>query len=115
MIETYGPPERVRKKKDFIALYKKGCCVRGKYFNLIYLPNHLGYSRMAAVASKKVGNAVVRNRARRRARELFRRHKEMLARPMDLILIAKREMREAAWRDLRERYFEALRTLDGKS
>jgi len=69
---------------------------------------------MAAVASKKVGNAVVRNKARRRARELFRRNKEMLTRSMDLVLIAKRDMREATWQELRERYFDALRTLDGK-
>ena len=114
MIETYGPHERVRKKKDFVSLYKRGSCARGKYFNLIYLPNNLNYSRMAVVVSKKIGNAVARNKVRRRARELFRRNKEMLTQSMDLVLVAKKEIREASWKDMREGYFGALRTISGK-
>jgi len=115
MDESYRPHERIRKKTDFTELYKRGRCDRGKYFNLIHLPNDLGYSRMAAVASRKVGNAVQRNRTRRRAKELFRRNKDLLISSLDLLLISKREMRDASWADLRGRFIEGLRALGGRA
>jgi ribonuclease P protein component len=111
MGEGYRPQERIRKKADFSELYRRGRCDRGIYFNLIHLPNDLGYSRMAVVASRKVGNAVKRNRIRRRAKELFRRNKGLLISPRDLILISKKEMGDASWPDLSRRYLEAVRGL----
>jgi ribonuclease P protein component len=115
MIESYGPCERIRKKTEFSELYKRGRCARGKYFNLIYLPNNLGHSRLAVVASKKVGNAVHRNKIRRRARELFRRNKDLLMYPLDILLIAKKDIRLATWRDMRDQYFSALQAISGKN
>jgi len=115
MIESYGPCERIRKKKDFFKLYKRGRCARGKYFNLIYLPNNLSHSRMAVVASKKVGNAVHRNKIRRRARELFRRNKDLLTSPLDILLIAKKDIQLASWRDMRDQYFSVLQAISGKN
>jgi ribonuclease P protein component len=115
MIESYGPRERIRKKKDFNNLYKKGRSVRGKYFNVIFLPNGLGYSRMAVVASKKSGDAVQRNRIRRRARELFRRNKDLLSVPLDILLIAKKETRTATWQDLRLHYLSTLQAISAKN
>jgi ribonuclease P protein component len=96
MSETYDPRERIRKKKDFADLYERGGCYRGKYFNLIFRPNGLEFSRMSAVASKKVGDAVRRNKARRRARDLFRRN------------ISKAPANRAAFGELLEQYRAAL-------
>ena len=114
MIESYGPHERIRKKKDFTDLYKKGICARGRFFNLIHLPNGLAHSRMAAVTSKKVGNAVRRNRIRRKARELYRRNKAWLPYAVDILVIAKKEFGDAAWTELYERYRTALQSIPGR-
>ena len=100
MSETYDPRERIRKKKDFADLYERGGCYRGKYFNLIFRPNGLEFSRMSAVASKKVGDAVRRNRARRRARDLFRRNRTLLTFPMDILVISKAPANRAAFAEL---------------
>jgi len=115
MGEGYRPQERIRRKSDFSELYKRGRCDRGRYFNLIHLPNDLGHARMSVVASRKVGNAVQRNRIRRRAKELFRRNKDLLTSPIDLLLVSKKEMRDASWADLGGRYAEALRSLGRRS
>jgi ribonuclease P protein component len=69
---------------------------------------------MAVVASRKVGNAIQRNRIRRRAKELFRRNKGLLVSPRDLLLISKKDMRDASWEDLSRRYAEAVRGLYGR-
>jgi ribonuclease P protein component len=46
-------------------------------------------SRLGVVTSKKIGNAVARSRARRLLRECFRLHQRDLARPVDLVLVAR--------------------------
>ena len=46
-------------------------------------------TRLGVVTSRKVGSAVVRNRARRLMREVFRRHQRALAEPVDLVLVAR--------------------------
>ena len=46
-------------------------------------------SRLGITASKRVGNAVVRNRVKRVIRAVFRQHRSMLVSPVDLVVIAK--------------------------
>jgi ribonuclease P protein component len=108
MSERLTPPERIRKKGDFATLYRDGSRFRGRYFTLVFLRNRLGYSRLAVVASRKVGRAVVRNRVKRRFRELFRRNKTLLGEPLDLVVIARPESGVAPWPDLREAYVASL-------
>ncbi len=114
MSESLPPRERIRKKKDFIILYRKGNRYRAKYFNLIYQSNTLAYSRVGVVASRKIGNAVTRNKAKRWMRELYRRNKDMFAYPIDLIMVATAEMKAAAWADLDDHYHRAVRAIFGK-
>ncbi|MGB7294880.1 MAG: ribonuclease P protein component [Candidatus Aminicenantales bacterium] len=108
MAESLAPRERIRKKKDFLVLYRKGYRYKSKYFSLIGLSNALTYSRVGVVASRKVGNAVARNRAKRWMRELFRRNKDLLERPVDLLIVARAAMKEASWAELRENYIQAV-------
>jgi ribonuclease P protein component len=108
MIESFGPRERIRRKSEFSELHARGRSLRGKYFTLVFLPNALGHSRMAAVASRKVGGAVQRNKARRRAKELFRRNKAMIVRPVDMLIIPRSSMVNAPWTTLRDDFREAL-------
>lgn len=62
-------------------------------------------SRLGVAATRKLGDAVVRNRAKRLARELYRRHKP---RPgLDVVLVPKREFLTADFADL-ERDYAAL-------
>lgn len=114
MPETLRPRERIRKKKDFIALYKKGNRYKGKYFIIVYFPNELSFSRFAVVASKKTGNAVKRNRIKRRVRVLFRENKEIFINPMDLIVIAKADIFIASWMELKEEFQKAIKIITRK-
>jgi ribonuclease P protein component len=111
MEETLNPQERIRKKKDFLFIYKKGNRYRGKFFNLIYLSNDLCFSRIAVIASKKIGNAVTRNKAKRWMRALFRKNKKLLKNSLDIIFISKKEILEASWPGLQKDYSAALESI----
>lgn len=108
MSESLRPQERIRKKRDFLLLYKKGYRYRGKYFNLVYHSNDLNFSRMAVVVSKKIGNAIRRNMVKRQIRTLFRRNKNMIKQSVDIIIIIKQRIWEASWIKLEQEYLDAV-------
>jgi ribonuclease P protein component len=111
MNERLTPLERIRRKSDFASLYRNGSRLRGRYFTLVFRRNGLGHSRLAVVASRKVGKAVIRNRVKRRFRELFRRNKELLREPLDLVVISRPESGSVPWPELRDAYVSSLTTI----
>ena len=65
-------PQRLRKRREFAAVYRKGRTYTNELIALRVLRNRLPENRLGLVASKALGGAVVRNRVRRRLREGMR-------------------------------------------
>jgi ribonuclease P protein component len=82
--------ERLRRKRDFEAIAKEGIRKHTKNFLIIMRKNDQGFSRVGAVASKKLGKAVERNRAKRLMREFFRRNKDRLPPSTDYVIVGKK-------------------------
>jgi ribonuclease P protein component len=66
-------------------------------------------SRLGVITSKKIGGAVVRNRARRLMRESFRLHQHELAQPVDLILVSRSSIVGKGFAEVQNDFLEALR------
>ena len=66
-------------------------------------------SRLGVVTSKKIGNAVVRSRARRLLREVFRLHQHDFKRAADMVLIARNSIAERAYADVERDFLRAVR------
>ena len=109
MTEGLAARQRIRKKKDFLVLYKKGHRYKSRYFSLIYSTSALPFSRVGVVASRKVGGAVIRNKAKRRMRDLFRRNRDLLGTPVDVLIVAMPDMASATWAELREEFLRGVR------
>jgi len=82
-------PNVLRRKKDFSVLYSRGKSIGDKYVVLFYKRNGLLYNRVAFLASKKVGNSVFRNRARRLMKESYRDLEKEFRTGYDLIIIGR--------------------------
>lgn len=66
-------------------------------------------SRLGVVTSKKIGNAVVRSRARRLLREVFRLHQHDFQRVADMVLIARNSIAEKAYADVERDFLRAVK------
>ena len=86
--------ERLCKKSEFKTVYEKGRRLFSDHFVIMYLPNNLKYSRLGITVSKKIGNAVKRNRVKRLVREFFRLNKKDLPCGYDIVFIAKKGAEE---------------------
>jgi ribonuclease P protein component len=85
--------ERVRRRADYQRVYERGTKSQSKLLTLFTLSNNLPFGRLGIAATRKLGGAVVRNKAKRLIREVFRRNK--LAPGFDVVVIPKREMMDA--------------------
>ena len=68
----------LKQNHEFRRLYSKGRSAVSPYFVLYCRPNRRSYSRLGITTGVKLGNAVKRNRARRRIRELYRGEEQAL-------------------------------------
>lgn len=82
-------PHRLRHTADIARVKKQGRSNHHPLLILLVQENGLAVSRFGFVASKRVGNAVVRNRRRRLMRESIRLHLPALRGGKDCLLIAR--------------------------
>jgi ribonuclease P protein component len=100
------PHERIRRHTEFQQVYERGVRVHGRYATLFILPNVQAKGRLGIAATKKIGGAVRRNRAKRLIREVFRRNKVVPG--YDLVVVAKRELVDASLTVLEAEYRKLL-------
>jgi ribonuclease P protein component len=97
--------EHVRKRADFELIYKTGFKRSGRLMTMFTMERDLGPARLGIAATRKMGAAVERNRAKRLVRELFRHNKPAAA--IDVVVVPRRDMLAAPY-DRIETEFRSL-------
>ena len=92
---SFRPAEHVRKRAEFELIYQAGFKRSGRLMTLFTKERDSGAARLGIAATRKMGGAVERNRAKRVVRELFRHHKPAAA--IDVVVIPRREMLDAPY------------------
>ena len=81
---------RVKKEKDFNAIFKEGKSFANRKFVIYRLENTEQHFRVGLSVSKKLGNAVTRNQIKRRIRHILIEHKNQLVENVDFVVIARK-------------------------
>lgn len=105
-----GRTDRIRRRPEFERAYDAGIRISGRFMTLFVVPNGGTGSRLGVAATRKLGSAVERNRAKRLARELFRTRKLPVA--LDVVIVPRRDMLDAPFASLESDYRAALARRD---
>jgi ribonuclease P protein component len=109
---------RLKARPEFLAVQEHGTRVASVYVTVLGIANSRPYDRLGLIASRKFGNAVTRNRAKRRLREIFRRQEPDTAgerglKGLDLVAIPRRAILEASFAVVDADFSEAVRKIRG--
>ena len=116
MSEKLSAEEKIRHRAEYQRCYRKGRRRHGTYTTVHFVPNALGHPRLGITATRKVGCAVVRNRLKRRMREIYRRSIERRQLPsLDIVLHLKTTAKEASFEELEKELLGLCRSLIKKA
>lgn len=91
--------DSLKTPSDFSKVYKQGKSYADRNLVLYVRPNQLESSRLGLSISKKVGNAVKRNRVRRLIKEVYRATRSF-EKHYDFIIIARVRSSEAGYKEI---------------
>jgi len=88
--ESFQKEARLTRRSEFLRLARTGKKAFTPHFIVIRKDNDQMGRRLGVTVSSKVGNAVVRNRVKRKLREFFRRQQQRFQANQDTLIIARR-------------------------
>ena len=107
--ERFTKARRVRRRGEFQRVFDLALRTKGRYLTVLMAPNAAGVARLGIVASRKLGDAVRRNRAKRLIREIFRLAPPLSVRQgVDVVVIPRRELFDATYPGLESDFRGAL-------
>ena len=98
----------LKKSGDIERVKKTGRRLPTPLFNLVSCRSDLPHARVGVIVGKRLGGAVVRNRAKRRFRELARQVRRRLTPGRDLLVFPRHAALQAAPMTLRDAWLAAL-------
>jgi ribonuclease P protein component len=109
---SFSKIEKLLNREEFVNLNRSGRRHHTRHFVLIFKKNGLSFARLGITVSKKIGNAVQRNRVKRLIREFFRLHRDHFPKGFDFVIAAKRNAISLNYSDLTEELSEGLTRRD---
>jgi ribonuclease P protein component len=101
--------ERLRHRHEFERVFQRGTKQVSPAFVWYVLSTSGPCSRLGMAVSKRVGNAVVRNRVKRYIRECFRRHKMQFDPSCDIVVVARRQAADLQYAESVQQFTSVLR------
>ena len=98
---TFPATARLKKRREYLEVYDRGIRVAGGHIVLFVLQTGKDAARLGITATRRVGVAVRRNRARRVMREVFRHHRHQLP-AWDLVVNVRRSAASRSYQSLEQ-------------
>jgi ribonuclease P protein component len=113
--EGFPRDARLVRRAEFEAVYRGGGRLSSAQFVVFYRANGGGRSRFGTSVKKALGGAVVRNRIRRRIREIVRRSNSEIPPGWDLVIHPRKSVERAAFAPLAAELVALLKEVPGRA
>jgi ribonuclease P protein component len=109
--QTFPKQLRLLSRGEFRRVYEEGVRRSARLGAVFYRPNGLAHSRLGITAPTRLGNAVLRNRVKRRLREVFRLNQAAVPGGWDIVLNPRADVAKVPFQTLTR---EVLRLFPGQ-
>lgn len=100
---------RVKKERDIAHIFKYGKSFANRHFIIYCVPKPQVHFRLGLSVSKKLGNAVVRNKVKRYIREVFNQLEDDILNEYDIMIIARKGIENYTFNDFKKSLRHALK------
>ena len=104
----------VRKKYEFDNIIKTGSCIKNSYYIIFYKGNNLDKYRFGISVGKKLGNAVLRNKYKRKIRNIIDNNKKYYQKSFDYIIIMRKSSIDSKFELLEEKFVSLINIINQK-
>ena len=98
----------VKHNQDFDNIMKNGKSSKNKSFIIFSLKNDYPFDKYGISVSKKLGNAVFRNKYKRKIRSIIDKYKKNYINGKDYIIILRRGALEKSYQELEKDFFDLM-------
>lgn len=110
--QSFSPRQKLRKSFEFERVKAKGCIHKADAF---FVQAHRNPStnipRLGIIATRRLGNAVTRNRMKRILREVFRKNSEEIIPEAEIIILPRKKMCNLEFSQIEIKFKESLKKL----
>lgn len=92
--------ESLKNNRDFRSVYDKGKSFANRFLVMFYIRNETGVSRVGFSVTKKLGNAIVRNKVKRRMKESYRLHSHKFKKGYDIVFLSRVKAKSANYKEI---------------
>lgn len=104
--------EIIRKNSEYKKIYRYGKSYICPYFVLYVLKNKTNNIRVGFTATKKIGNAVKRNRAKRRLKSIFYNNSNKFSLGKDIIVVARKKCIDGTFNIMEKEFYKMLERIE---
>ena len=101
----------VKEHKDFDRIIKNGKFKKSRYYVIYYDDNEFAYDRFGISVGKRIGNAVNRNKYKRKLRAIIDNYKKIYVNSKDYIIILRGSAKNIPYLELNEDFLKIMNNI----
>ena len=101
--------EIIKKNFEFNDIINTGAYLKNKYYYVYYKKNSFSYSRFGLAVSKKMGNAVERNKYKRQLRMIIHENKIEFSQDYDFIIMPRTSLKELNYQEMAQQMISLVK------
>ncbi len=99
----------LKRNYEFKKVFNKGKSIVDRLVVVYFIKTTFDENRLGIVVNKKIGNAVVRNRVKRRIKECYRNYEERIKKGYNIVIVSRVKASEASYKDINIALGKALK------
>ena len=108
-MENIKKYEIIKRKEEFNSIIKNSPFIKNKYFIIYIRKKESSYSCFGLAISKKVGNAVTRNKLKRQLRVMISQNKDIISKDCDYIIMIRKDCVTTSFNKLEKKLIELIK------